>query len=102
MFLRKCAVQDANVDDVQSGAPGNFWSHEIPGLSEISASEGMKTTNSAQLFIAVLIFAVFLRSDVFQKIEVTLWHFPPTLTLLVIIGKKGIQSKVMQRENLPS
>lgn len=47
MFLRKCAIGDVNVEEMQSELPGNLLSHEFPGLSEISAGGGMKTTNSA-------------------------------------------------------
>lgn len=50
LFLRKCTVGDANVEDMQSEGPGNLLSSEIPSLSEISAGGGMKTTNCTTFF----------------------------------------------------
>jgi len=65
MFLRKCAVGDANIEDMQSEAPVNLLSHEIPGLSDISGGGETKTTNSAHLSSVIVIFTTFLRSDTF-------------------------------------
>lgn len=65
MFLRKCAIGNANIEEVQTELPGNLLSHEFSGLSEISAGGGMKTTNSAQLSSVVMVFTIFFRTDIF-------------------------------------
>lgn len=65
MFLRKCAIGNANIEEMQTKLPGNLLSHEFPGLSEISAGGGMKITNSVQLSSVVMVFTIFFRTDIF-------------------------------------